>query len=567
MKPLNALRTLLQRMSGAQTIVGGGVSPQDMELEAAVKLSPIGDAVRLFLIGDSHCLPARDLLAADAFTGRDYIVVSKYIPGFSASSIIRNGKLSPALTSALESENLVRDGQFVFASLSDQELAISFAAGTQGISPVLTLSVGDIDLRSGFLPKLTDVYDIVLPYESPYAVRKGAKIMPYGVAREMARDALAPIAQGLIELRNMGLQRVLVSELPPPTLNQERFDAIHGFPCPVDTRYKATIVFNNALREVCAEAGATVVSFWPEVVGEDGYLRNEFELDGVHLNRAGNLRSLSRILSAAVNDGLRYCLNARRYELAYKLRDASPPEELPSACAQAAAREFHELGICRTAISPEVASRIAESLIYEFDVGNRHARLDWAGNTVTPFSPFVRGAAPDQETLDLLFQAVYAPEIDSIMRLCMGGEVWYANCRPFMSLAHDSEGAGPQSFHRDGCPPHVLRAIIYLVDVDVDNGAFEYVGADGTNQLVVGPRGTTFIFDANRLLHRASPPRARNRQSVDFVILPRMKSQPRRVLWAGNNNWPGDPFHFSINGMRTSPTSGETILRVNPLTG
>jgi hypothetical protein len=241
--------------------------------------------------------------------------------------------------------------------------------------------------------------------------------------------------------------------------------------------------------------------------------------------------------------------------------------EPPSASAQALGREFHEFGICRTAISREAASRIAESLRYELDVGNRHARLDWAGNSVTPFSSFVRASAPDQDTLDFVFQTVYAPEIDSIMRLCMGGEIWYANCRPFMSLPHDSEGAGPQSFHHDGCPPHVLRAIIYLVDVDKDNGPFEYVATDGTNQLVVGPRGTMFIFDANRLLHRASPPRARYRQSVDFVILPRMKSQPRRMLWAGNNNWPGDPFHFSINGMRTSPASAETILRVNPLAG
>ncbi|MGA9602225.1 MAG: hypothetical protein WBS22_18600 [Methylocystis sp.] len=565
MKPFNVLRSLLPRKNGAETIVPLTVPPRDPDLDAAVKLSPIGDAVRLFLVGDSHCLPARGLVAADAFTARNYTVVSKHIPGFSASNIMQKGKLSPELMAALESENLVRGRWFNFLTLSEQELATSFAEGTPSLPPVLLLSVGDIDLRKGFLPKLADAYDIVPPHETPYAVREGAKIMPYEAAREMARNALAPLAEGLIEFRKMGLPRVLVTELPPPTLNEERFEALHGLACPVDTRYKATLLFNEVLREVCAKAGAIVVSIWPELVDENGYLRREFELDGVHLNRAGSTRCLSRMISAAINSSLDSCHNPLRYELAYNLRDGAEQPASPSA--QALAREFHDTGICRTAIPPEAAAKLAESFQYELDVGNRHARLDWHGSAVTPSTSLMRAAAPDQDTLDLIFQTLYAPEIDSVMRLCMGGDVWYANCRPLMSLPHAHGGGGAQAFHHDMCPPHVLRAIIYLVDVDKDNGPFEYVAADGTNHLVTGPRGTLFIFDANRLWHRGSPPRARYRQSIDFMILPRMKSQPRRVLWAGVNNWPGDPFHFSINGMRTSPASAEAVLRVNPLTG
>jgi hypothetical protein len=388
--------------------------------------------------------------------------------------------------------------------------------------------------------------------------------MPYDAARELTRNALAPLAEALLEFRKMGLPRVLVMELPPPSLDDERFQASNGFACPVDTRYKATLLFNEVLREVCARAGAIVVDIWPELVDERGYLRSELELDGVHLNRAGASRCLVRMISAAITNNLDSCHNPLRYELAYKLRDGAEKPASPSA--QALAREFQQNGICQTAIPPEAAAKLAESFDYELDVGNRHARLDWHGNAVTPGTSLMRAAAPDQEALDLIFQTLYAPEIDSLMRLCMGGDVWYANCRPFMSLPHAYEGGGPQAFHHDMCPPHVLRAIIYLVDVDKDNGPFEYVVADGRNQLVTGPRGTLFIFDANRLWHRGSPPRARYRQSIDFMILPRMKSQPRRVIWAGVNNWPGDPFNFSIHGMRTSPPSAEPVLRVNPLT-
>jgi lysophospholipase L1-like esterase len=535
-------------------------------LQAAIELAPIGETFRLFLVGDSHCLAARDLLAADAFTGRNYIVVSKYIPGFSAGAFMKGGKLTPDLLTALESENLVRDGQFSFSSLSHQELSTNFIAGATGSPPVLILTLGEIDLRGGFLSKLADKYDIVLPYETPYAVRKGAKIMPYAVARQMAQDMFAPLVQGLLELRKMGLPRVLVMELPPPTLDQERFDALNGFSCPIDTRYKAALLFNEILKEGCAKAGAAVVNVWPEVIDERGYLRREFELDGVHLNRLASLRSLRQILAAAINEGRQFCVNRQRYELAYKLRETSVPEPA-SASAQLLAREFHEHGICRTAISPEAAARIADALEYEHDVGNRHARLDWAGDSVTPFSPFVRAAAPDQDTLDFIYGTLYSTELASVMRLCMGSDVWYANCRAFMSMAHQSDDSGPQALHYDGCPPHVLRAIIYLVDVDEENGPFEYIAEDGTTQHVLGPRGTMFIFDATRLPLRAPPPPGWHRQWVDFVILPRMKSQPRRLLWAGMNNWPGDPFLFSINGMRASPSCADQILRTNPLTG
>jgi hypothetical protein len=149
----------------------------------------------------------------------------------------------------------------------------------------------------------------------------------------------------------------------------------------------------------------------------------------------------------------------------------------------------------------------------------------------------------------------------------MNGDVWYAGCRPFRSLPHQGEGSGPQAFHHDACPPHVLRAIIYLVDVDEENGPFEYISADGSSRRVLGPKGTMFVFDANRLKHRAVPPRARERRSIDFVILPRMKSQSRRVLWSGTNNWPGDPFHFSVNGMLASPPCPGLLMEINPLAG
>ena len=408
-------------------------------------------------------------------------------------------------------------------------------------------------------------YDLVLPFDTPYRLRRFTKIMPYADARDIVRSALAPLAQAVTRLREMGLPQVMVAELPPPAFDENEFEARHGFKCRRDTLYKATLLFNDVLREICREVGAIVISAWSDMVDQRGYLKSEFALDGGHLNRAAGVLILRKIIAATLSD-LHACVNSHRYELAYKLAEADRQSQA-SAQVESLAREFHTVGICRTKIPELVVDRLVAALEFESDVGNRHARVDWSGNPVVPFSTVMRAAMPDQSVLDLLYETLYAPEIASLMQRCMGRDVWYANSRPFQSLPHLEEGSGPQFPHHDGCPPHVLRSIIYLVDVDEENGPFEYVDDSGTRHHVLGARGTLFIFDGNRLLHRATPPRARERRSIDFVILPRLPSQPRRVMWAGINNWPGDPFHFSINGMRASPPCVEQIIATNPLSG
>lgn len=563
MNPLSdIIRSVVTRTTASKK--KNAADETNMQL-APLELTAVGKAIRIFMIGDSHCLPSRDLLVTDKYTGRGYLVISKYIPGLHAAGMMVDGNLAPGLVAALENEQLIRDGHFTFASLEQQDVSTSFAAGTPGSPPILVLTAGDIDLRSKFLPQLKDEYDLILPYETPYGVREGSKIMPYSVARRAAQKAFAPIAKALERLKKMGLPRLMVAELPPPSLDQAYFDKLHGFTCPLDTRYKATVLFNEVLREACAQVGVKVVSIWSEIVDERGYLRHEFELDGVHLNREACLAALRQIIAGTISESL-HCVNARRYELAYTLRQIEPAGSASAKIAELV-REFHETGICRTEIPTSVADILAEKLDYTLDMGNHHARVDWFGNTVAPVSTQIKAAAPSQDFLDLLHETLYGQELSSLVQGCMGGDVWYANCRPFLSLPHQNEGEGPQAFHHDGCPPHVLRAIIYLVDVDEENGPFEYLAADGSARRILGPRGTTFIFDANRLRHRATPPRIRERRSVDFVILPRMKSQERRLLWAGLNNWPGDPFNFSVNGMRASPPCSSDIMEVNPLKG
>jgi hypothetical protein len=529
-----------------------------------VAVTLIDRPLRLYVIGDSHCLPLRDLIVSDSFTDRTYMIVSKYIAGQTAADMSKGGKVSREFLAAIESEQILRDGRFTFSSLERNDLAVSFAAGAGASIPLIVISAGDIDLRTVFLPKLSDKYDIVLPFKTPYGARKDAQIMPYTVVSKMARAALQPLGEAVRWLAQMGLSRTLVLPIVPPTVDARRFEALHGFACPVETRYKATVAFNRTLAEICATNSATFLDIWPEYLDEKGYLRPEFELDGVHLNRSASMITVRRIIETAL--ARPYSVNNRRYELAHRLMDTTDLEAA-TAEVEALAKTFHQTGICRLQLPSATADALKAQLDFSQDVGNRHARLDWFGNTVKPFSDQMLAAEPPQETLDLLYQTLYGPLVAPLMQRCMGGSVWYVNCRPLKSLPHSGEGSGPQAFHTDGAPPHVLRALLYLVDVDDENGPFEYLGPAGTPERVTGFKGTFVIFDANRLEHRAVPPRGWLRESIDFVILPRTKSQPRTVLWAGLNNWPSDPFHFSVNNMRASPPLTGKIIETNPTTG
>ena len=218
-----------------------------------------------------------------------------------------------------------------------------------------------------------------------------------------------------------------------------------------------------------------------------------------------------------------------------------------------AVRQFKAEWVCSIDLGRELAEKWKACLDFRLDLVNRHARLDWAGNGLAPYNLYIRTAEPSPDLLDDVRRYFSAEPFDRFFRDCFGCPVTFLNFRPFMSLPHEDKGIGPQSWHQDGCPPGVFRAVMYLTDVDADGGPFDYLDADKKRRSVTGSAGTFLVFDANRLLHRGSPPKARERKVLDIVIAPRLAEQPFAVLWTGLNNWPGNPFQYSVNGMRASP--------------
>lgn len=176
----------------------------------------------------------------------------------------------------------------------------------------------------------------------------------------------------------------------------------------------------------------------------------------------------------------------------------------------------------------------------------------------------MRTVRPNEELLSAVYDYVYSESVLPHFQASLNGDPHVINARYFRSLPHADEAEGPQTFHFDGAPPGIMRALVYLTDVDETSGPFEFLTASGENTLAVGAKGTLLIFDPNRLEHRGRPPEKRERVVVDMCIAARPFGFPRRVAWAGMNAWPLDPYQFAVDDMIAKPPFQGSWVQVYP---
>ncbi|MDP7034961.1 MAG: hypothetical protein QF752_10765 [Planctomycetota bacterium] len=530
-----------------------------MKSNQYIDLDLVDRPVPIFMIGDSHCLIYSDLVLRDRISKRLFLTRSRYCRGTSSSRFVDAQKnLHPPIAQALISENLLDEHfQPFHLSKSPGSKAIDIAAEKQWRDPILVFFAGDIDLRSIFLKELGEgCHDFELPFEASgldgFEPVPNRQIIPSQLVLQLAEKLVLPLFQGLIGLAKMGFSNIYLHNLPPQTVDDDHYEKVNGYRCPAIIRYKATLFFNYLFRNYSAQSDIRFLDVYDDVTTE-GRVDPAYELDGVHLNRRAALLTLEKVLIDRLN--VPRFPNIDRYQDASRLAQDKVKSVIDSVDEQVRKR-FEVDAIVTLDIGREQADILRTSLDFSLDVGNREARLDWAGGPIVPFSKHIRTAIPSTEVLQRIHDLVFEGPLAKAIRSCVGCEYTILNHRPFHSLVHSGQGAGPQAMHHDGCPPGVIRAIVYLTDVDDESGPFEYMLTDGGGaRAVTGPAGTVFVFDANRLLHRARPPMTRERQAVDFVIAPLIPGRKRELVWAGMNNWPVDPFDFSTEGLLVYPSS------------
>jgi hypothetical protein len=207
--------------------------------------------------------------------------------------------------------------------------------------------------------------------------------------------------------------------------------------------------------------------------------------------------------------------------------------------------EFHNNGIAVLRTDTQQALHWSKTEAFDRDVSNLHSSWDWAGNSITPYGSVLQTGMPSQSLQDDLWTLFSQTDFDQFFRGVLGCAISVGNCRLVRSRPHSQTAIGPQSWHEDGCPPGIIRGVLYLTDVDESNGPFQYKDHKSSIHTVKGKAGDLLVFDAMRLSHRAMPPISKERMAIDLVFMPRLPGREMRIISAGMNHWPSDPFIFS----------------------
>jgi lysophospholipase L1-like esterase len=271
----------------------------------------------IFVIGDSHTLPYKNLVFRERWCGKWVMVHSKYVPSLTTHNFYAptTSEFDRGLIEFLDYEGLTREGHATHLAMNDVDFAIAKASGQPKVPPLLLITAGDIDIRGAIMPMLKDNYDFVPPFETNLPTLN-KQLLPWDVLGEAIASRIRPFVAGLQELMACGFTRVYVQGIVPPTPNEARVFELHNYNCPLTVRTKLVMAFNRRLIAECASINVTVLNIWDRLT-KDGTLRTDLDFDGVHLPPVAAQWYLEALLDDAI-DTRGKVANHRRYELFYR---------------------------------------------------------------------------------------------------------------------------------------------------------------------------------------------------------------------------------------------------------
>ena len=271
----------------------------------------------VYVIGDSHALPYRNLMFREKWTEGWVAVHAKYISGLAAHDLIEieTADFHPEIIQFLEYEGLVRNGKATHMSLEETDFSIAKATGQSVKPPLILFAVGDIDIRAAILPSLRDAYDFVPPFETGLP-ELNLPLVPWDVIDDMIKRRIAPMVVALEQLKRAGFNRSYVQAVVPPTRDEARVKQLQGYACPASVRTKLVMAFNRHLAAECARIGVKFLDLWAKLT-EGGYLRAGLEVDGVHLPPSAARWFVDAMLEDAINCQW-FAANHARYAMYYR---------------------------------------------------------------------------------------------------------------------------------------------------------------------------------------------------------------------------------------------------------
>jgi len=286
----------------------------------------------VYIVGDSHSLPYRNMVFREKWTGAWVMARSKYIPSLTAHDFFdpTTGDFHSEFIGFLEYEGLVRAGRATHLSMNEVDFAIAKAAGQPVRPPLILVAVGEIDVRGPIMRVLKNTHDFVPPFATSLPLLD-KPLVPWDVIEEAIEERLGPFVAGLQQLIAAGFKRIYVQSVVPPTRKEERIRELQRYDCPVTVRTKLVQAFNWKMAAKIRSINLTMLDNWSDLT-DGGLLRPEFDFDGVHLPPKGARIYLEALIDDAINPrGL--VANHPRHELYYRLACGLDPFQVtaPSA--------------------------------------------------------------------------------------------------------------------------------------------------------------------------------------------------------------------------------------------
>ena len=479
----------------------------------------LGNVTPILMFGESHSLAFRNILFRPSWSAENFMCRTSHIPALIASEFsVGAGGISPLLADGLKAEGML--DVHLRPSFLYMDPSAAYIAGAPVIAPPLVFFSGDTEMVVGLIKQLGHVYDFELPDDPGYGVDRSKQPIPYAVIHAQVAKIIEPFVRAVALLRAHQFSRTMIHCIPPRNISDDKAAVFTGGDTtPATVRSKLVMVANRQIAAACAQSGIGYIDIWPETVDADGFLRPEYELDGIHVNRKAALISLDKI-AAHLYDSTVGTWNAVRYvQLEGQAEAHAAGEE-----GQWAAHGFAaaHLDVSELAFSYAPAD------------SNPLARPDWTG---WPRSG--RAHASLAEPGDDMLEKVHGllAGAHAVLHAGSARELTVASFRP-VHVADTDPLLSAQ------VPPGARRAVLQLSD----EGRIGLETLAGEAVATASRAGTLVVYDPARLRYRAN-----GANVAEMVLLPRLPDQPFRVVWTGLCEWPADPYQFSVAGMKAVP--------------
>jgi hypothetical protein len=495
-----------------------------------------GAVSTIYVIGESHSVQFGSLFLEPTWAADKFHCQSRFFPTLMAKDYMANGLINPILMDALTADGILLEGS---AHYLIRDGSAAYLTGAPILAPPMVFFAGDLDLQNLFR-QLGEQYDFELPGDTVYGVNFDKQPIDYETIRRQIADALQPFVTVMSRLRPV-FPRLMVHALPPRTRDNQRAHRWCG-PSDAPVRAKLTVAANQFLAQALAPLDIPLIDT-TEQISLDGYLNPAFDLDGLHLTREGGLYSLEAIV-ASLYDRTAVTANPGRYE--YLLLQA-PAYEAARAEDDLA---WAERGYATCDLGREIAAA-ADDLSFTSDPPNLAARLDWAGYPRNGRRG-VAVAEPSNAVLEKAARLLVAGSGRACLQAGQAKELTVGSFRPIELWAGGSADAGglPTPF---GC----RRALLCLDDAGAV--CLRALGGELVTEL---PRraGLLITYDPT-LLSCVATALGGPARFVEMTLAPRLRNHPFRVVAAGLNDWPADPFCYSVAGIRAfTPFTTDKVL-------